>query len=203
MHKAHRRGATEPMSVAACRTHPAWHRAGYEATCARADRASACAEPWVLIHIRSQSARALGTLASQRPRISPRPHTAATVMTATMHLQHRWRRRARRTASAHAATVARRLGLGRSNGPSAWKKATKCSRTTMTCRAAQLIWPLPATSTRRFSPTAAPWPARLTHGAWRCGPGLTQGRSSTICKSAQIKKRYALLCSLTTTAGRH
>ena len=42
MHKAHRHGATEPMSVAACRTHPAWHRAGYEATCARADRASAC-----------------------------------------------------------------------------------------------------------------------------------------------------------------
>ena len=27
MHKAHRHGATEPMSVAACRTHPARHRA--------------------------------------------------------------------------------------------------------------------------------------------------------------------------------
>ena len=42
MHKAHRHGATEPMSVAACRTHPTWHRAGYEVTRARADRASAC-----------------------------------------------------------------------------------------------------------------------------------------------------------------
>ena len=42
---------------------------------------------------------------------------------------------------------------------------------------------------------AHPWGLAL----W---PGF-QGRSSTIRKSAQIKKRYALLCSLTTTAGRH
>ena len=146
--------------------------------------------------------RALATFASQRwskrPRISPRPerrrrrlHTTATAMTATMHLQHRWRRRAaRRTASADAATVARRLGLGRSNGAS--KKATKCSRTTMTCRAAQLIWPLPATSTRRFSPPAAPWPARLTHGAWRCGPG---SRADPARFASPHKSRSAMRCS--------
>ena len=41
---------------------------------------------------------------------------------------------------------------------------------------------------------AHPWGLAL----W---PGFDADRSSTICKSAQIKKRYALLCSLTTTAG--